>query len=90
MFPKVGSRPNSRSCPVVSIQAAVLNGFGDMAGLDAFQAVQVGQSSGDFQNAIVRASVVRSVKPNDQVALIVPAFDRSGTSIADVQSDDGK
>jgi len=29
--------------PVVSIQAAILNGFGDMVGLDAFQVIEVGQ-----------------------------------------------
>ena len=49
------ARFHGRSRPIVSIQAAVLNGFGDMAGLNTFEMVEVGQRSGDFENAVVGA-----------------------------------
>src|SRR5260370_39815711 len=41
--------------PVGAIEGAVLNGFAEVAGLDAFGGVEVGDGAGDFENAVVGA-----------------------------------
>src|ERR1700722_10726041 len=43
------------SCPVRTVEAAVLDGFGDVFGLDRVGAFEVGDGAGDFQDAVVGA-----------------------------------
>src|SRR5215475_13095424 len=48
---KVASFRSSR--PIGAVQAAVLDGFGDVLGLEICRVFQVGNRASDFQNAVV-------------------------------------
>src|ERR1700730_9730277 len=41
--------------PVGAVQGAVLDGFAEVAGLDIFVGVEVGDGAGDFEDAVVGA-----------------------------------
>jgi hypothetical protein len=49
-------RINLTLCPVGAVQAAVLNRFCDVLGLEVWRVFQVGDSAGHFQDAVVGAS----------------------------------
>ena len=46
---------NECSLPVGAVEGAVLDGFGDVAGLDFLLAFKVGHGAGDAQDAVVGA-----------------------------------
>ena len=46
---------NSTSSPVGAVQAAVLDGFRDVLGLEIRRIFQIGDGAGDFQDAVVGA-----------------------------------
>ena len=46
--------PGGRSTPVVAVEAAVLNGFGEVLGEDLVAAVEIGDGAGYFEDAVVR------------------------------------
>ena len=56
LFSNVGYVPNSaQSCPIVSIQAAILDRFGNVSGLNPCRMVEVSQCAGNLQNAVIGA-----------------------------------
>lgn len=42
--------------PVATVEGAVLDGFGDMAGVDFIEALEVGHGAGDTENAVIGTS----------------------------------
>ena len=53
---KIGKQSNRRSTPDFAVEAAVLDGFGNVVTIDVFRRSEVGDSSGDFEDAVISAS----------------------------------
>jgi hypothetical protein len=52
------------SPPEAAVEAAVLDGFGDVFGLHGRVAAEVGDGAGDFENAVLLVESGHEIKPS--------------------------